>query len=162
MLGFRTRWSLAEREAEKLSSGFSRPPIPVHEIAESNGANVVFVDFGKHAEAVSGFCDFSKARLYINKDDSLERQAFTIAHELGHFILHRDQFIANPNKYTVLPRFSDPNKEDPLEKEANKFAACLLVPDHLLGPVKDAPVNQLAGIFRVSRTMMEFRVRNFR
>ena len=160
MLTTRPRWEVAEAEARRLTDPFSSPPIPVHEIAESNGANVVFVDFGKHAEAVSGFCDFKGSRLYVNRDDSVERQAFTIAHELGHFILHRQEFEKNPSRYAVLPRFSDPNKDDPLEKEANKFAACLLVPERLLMPVRGAGVSRLAEIFRVSRTMMEYRVRN--
>lgn len=156
------RWTLAEKEAGRLSEPYSRPPIPVHEIAESNGANVVFADFGVNSEKVSGFCDFENARLYVNKDDRLERQIFTIAHELGHWILHRDKFKHDPSKYSVLPRFSNPNADDPLEKEANTFAACLLVPKRLLLPVKDSPVALLANIFCVSRSMMEYRVRNVR
>jgi len=154
------RWALAERTANDLSAKFSKPPIPVHEIAENNGVNVVIVDFGKHAESVSGFCDFQNMRLYVNAADSTERKTFTIAHELGHWLMHRDLFLASPELYPVLPRFSDPNKGDPLEKEANKFAACLLVPQRLLAPVRDAPVSILAQIFGVSRTMMEFRIQN--
>jgi Zn-dependent peptidase ImmA (M78 family) len=161
MLPFmRPRWELAERKANELATPFSSPPIPVLEIAEQNGANVIFADFGKNSEKVSGFCDFNSSRLYVNKDDSTERQSFTIAHELGHWILHRSVFLADPSKYAVLPRFSDPNKDDLCEKEANKFAACLLVPDRLIRPVRSAPIAKLASIFRVSRTMMEFRVKN--
>lgn len=47
-----------------------------------------------------------------------------------------------------------------MEKEANKFAACLLVPERLLAPVKGASVAALARSFGVSRTMMEFRLKN--
>jgi Zn-dependent peptidase ImmA (M78 family) len=158
----RPRWELAESKANELAKPFSSPPIPVHEIAERNGANVVFADFGKSSEKVSGFCDFANSRLYVNEDDSVERQAFTIAHELGHWILHREVFTRNPDSYAVLPRFHDPNKDDALENEANKFAACLLVPEKLLRPVIRASIAQLAQTFRVSRTMMEFRVANLR
>ena len=156
------RWKLAESRADGLTAEYSLPPIPVYEIAESNGVNVVFADFGTNAEAVSGFCDFQEQRLYVNKDDATQRQSFTIAHELGHWLLHRDFFQADPDRYMVLPRFSDPNKNDPMEKEANKFAACLLVPERLLQPVKGASVSALANAFGVSRTMMEFRVKNAR
>jgi Zn-dependent peptidase ImmA (M78 family) len=156
----RPRWSLAESKAIELTSDISSPPIPVYEIAESNGVNVLFVNFGENAETVSGLCDFKNARIYVNKDDSPERQAFTMAHELGHWILHKEVFLNHPENYPVLPRFSDPNRNDIMEKEANKFAACLLVPERLLAPVKGAPVAALARSFGVSRTMMEFRLKN--
>lgn len=48
---------------------------------------------------------------------SVERQIFTAAHELGHLLLHRDEF--NP----------DETAEDPIaEREADVFAAYLLMP----------------------------------
>ncbi|AUQ49920.1 hypothetical protein PhaeoP83_01646 [Phaeobacter inhibens] len=156
----RPRWNLAENRANELTQDLSAPPIPVYEIAESSGVNVVFVDFGEHAESVSGLCDFNAARIYVNRDDSTERQTFTMAHELGHWLLHRDIFINDPDAYPVLPRFAKPDSKNPLEKEANKFAACLLVPNRLLRPVKDAPVAVLARIFGVSRLMMEYRLKN--
>lgn len=156
----RPRWSLAERRADELTKDYSSPPIPVLEIAERNGVNVVFADFGEHSESVSGFCDFGNSRLYVNSEDRPERQSFTMAHELGHWILHREIFTNNPELYPVLPRFNDPDTNDPLEKEANKFAACLLVPKRLLRPVREAPISALTSVFGVSRTMMEFRVQN--
>ena len=159
-LQIRPRWGFAEQEANRLSAPFSAPPIPVHEVAEQSGVNVVFADFGKHTETVAGFCDFKAKRLYVNAKDVAVRQSFTIAHELGHWVLHRDIFLREPAKYPVLARFSEPNQSDPWEKEANKFAACLLVPSRLLSPVKGASVVKLAEIFGVSRTMMEFRVKN--
>ena len=154
------RWNFAEAEAYKLAKNYSAPPIPVYEIAEQNGANVLFVDFGPNSERVSGLCDFAAARIYVNKLDHPQRQAFTIAHELGHWMLHREYFLKEPEKYPVLARFGDPDKDNPMEKEANKFAACLLVPSHLLKPVLGASVSALAEIFGVSRTMMEFCVQN--
>lgn len=156
----RPRWKEAEQAADDLTAEYSTPPIPVLEIAENSGVNVVFVDFGKHSETVSGLCDFKGKRIFVNAKDKSERQSFTIAHELGHWLLHRDIFLENPSRYPVLPRFSAPDESDRLEKEANKFAACLLVPSKLLLPVKGSPVSALARIFRVSRTMMEFRVKN--
>lgn len=153
------RWDLARHEAEKLTENFSRPPIPVLEIAERAGVDVVFIDFKSHADVVAGFCDFEGSKLYVNKDDKLGRQMFTMAHELGHWILHRDLFVKNPKKYAVLPRFQKP-KPDNYEKEANFFAAELLVPKRLLLPVLGAGISYLSDIFGVSREMMEFRVKN--
>jgi Zn-dependent peptidase ImmA (M78 family) len=153
-------WREAEKRAEQLSAPYTSPPIPVLEIAEQNGVNVVFADFGSNAERVAGLCDFENARIYVNQEETRERQAFTMAHELGHWILHKQHFIAHPDQYPVLPRFSQPDQNDPLEKEANKFAACLLVPARLLRPVREAPISYLASVFGVSQTMMEFRLKN--
>lgn len=50
-------------EADRLSSEFSGPPIPVHEIAERNGVNVVVADFGNSSNAVSGYSEFEENRL---------------------------------------------------------------------------------------------------
>ncbi len=156
----RPRWDLAEEKAYELTKNISSPPVPVYEIAESSGVNVVFADFGEHSESVSGLCDFRSARIYVNKFDGIARQTFTMAHELGHWLLHKEVFLADPEKYPVLPRFSSPDYSDLYEKEANKFAACLLVPDHLLRPVRGASVAALADAFGVSRLMMEYRLKN--
>lgn len=154
------RWNLAETRANELTKRYEEPPIPVLEIAERSGVNVIFADFGENTDTVSGFCDFANARIYVNADDLQERQSFTMAHELGHWVLHRDIYLKQPDLYPVLPRFSEPDKSDPLEKEANKFAACLLVPTRLLAPVRSAPSAALARVFRVSRSMMEWRLKN--
>lgn len=156
------RWDLAKKTADDLTAPYRTPPIPVLEIAERNGVDVVFADFGAHSDKVAGFCDFKNKRLYVNKEDRTERQFFTIAHEFGHWMLHRDIFLAHPEQYPVLPRFQSVDTHNPMEQEANCFAANLLVPARLLRPVISAPTSSLASIFRVSRTMMEFRVNNVR
>ncbi|MCY4674360.1 MAG: ImmA/IrrE family metallo-endopeptidase [Bacteroidetes bacterium] len=130
------------------------------EIAEQSGVNVVFADFGEHKEKVAGYCDFRSSRLYVNHEERRVRQNFTIAHELGHWLLHKDLFENDPDKHVVLPRFSKPDTNDPLELEANTFAANLLVPDRLLRPVASGfvQIKTLMRLFDVSRTMMEWRL----
>lgn len=154
------RWGLAKAEAAKLADPYSSPPIPVLEIAESHGVDVIITDFGDAGDRVAGFCDFGSARLYVNAKDALTRQTFTMAHELGHWILHREFFDAHPERYQILPRFQRAAANDPFEQEANCFAANLLVPDRLLLPVKGAQVATLAEIFAVSREMMENRLKS--
>jgi len=154
------RWDWVKSKAAELARDYSSPPIPVLEIAEHSGVDVVFVDFRRFEREVSGFCDFRDAKLFINKDDSVARKSFTIAHELGHWVLHREFYLAHPDKYPVLPRFAMPDRNDILEREANHFAANLLVPEHLLRLVIGASVAQLARVFNVSIQMMEWRVKN--
>lgn len=154
------RWDTAELTANELSAEFSSPPIPVLEIAERNGVDVVFADFGNLKDKVAGFCDFKEQKLFVNDADPFSRQMFTMAHELGHWMLHRSIFEADPERYPVLPRFHEPDMNDPLEMEANSFAANLLVPERLLKPVRSAPVSALASTFGVSISMMEVRLKN--
>lgn len=156
----RPRWSAVQKKADGLTEGYTSPPIPVLDIAESCGVDVVFADFGENGDRVAGFCDFAGARLFVNANDPVNRQTFTIAHELGHWVLHRDYFKQHPDKYSILPRFQSTWENDAFEKEANSFAANLLVPKRLLLPVKDASVLRLADIFAVSRAMMENRLKN--
>lgn len=154
------RYGLAQAQANALTKDYSVPPIPVLEIAESVGVDVLFADLGVHRDKVAGFCDFENARLYVNERDPMNRQTFTMAHELGHWVLHREFFLRHPDRYPVLPRFQRVTESDVFEKEANVFAANLLVPSRLLNPVRRNNVAMLAHVFMVSRTMMEHRLKN--
>lgn len=54
----------------------------------------------------------------VSKGISLERQIFTVAHEMAHLILHKDSF--RPEMF---------NDEQDEEKEADKFGGYFLMPD---------------------------------
>jgi Zn-dependent peptidase ImmA (M78 family) len=153
-------YSGARAQARKLVEIYSSPSIPVVEVAEQNGVNVVFQDMGKYSESVAGLLDFNEKRIYVNRADPATRQRFTIAHELGHWTLHRQAFIADPESYPVLPRFQRVEASNAFEQEANAFASELLVPRHLLRQVRGAPVSALASVFDVSREMMENRLKH--
>jgi Zn-dependent peptidase ImmA (M78 family) len=64
----------------------------------------------------------------INRHDSKERQRFTLAHEIAHFLLHKDE-IKGGIEDTVLFRSNLSNK---LEIEANKLAADIVMPISLI------------------------------
>lgn len=89
------------------------------------------------------------------------RRRFAIAHELGHWTLHQSvsQLVSCTSK-DMLARY----KTSPLEIEANKFAAELLMPQHLFGPAlrQSRPtanfVNELADQFGTTRTSTAYRV----
>ena len=154
------RWEIARKRAEALTEDSPAPPIPVHEVIETNGAQLVYTGFGEFSDRVSGCCDFANATIFVNAADAWVRQRFTMAHELGHWLLHRDLYRSNSGRYRVLPRFAQPASDDPLEKEANHFAANLLVPARLLRPVRGVSVPRLAQAFGVSELMMGYRLRN--
>ena len=70
--------------------------------------------------------DKSRRFILLNEDDSKERKAFTVAHELGHFFLH-----CNDNQ-NFFERYHSNEKQSPyqkkIENEADFFAANLLLP----------------------------------
>lgn len=156
----KARLGWAREEADKLAVKYSSPPIDVLDIAEQSGVDVVFAKFMDQHDRVAGFCDFAGQKLYVNADDIFARQSFTIAHELGHWILHKSLFLEDPEEYQVLPRFQQADVNNPLEQEANTFAANLLVPARLLRPVRYASISTLANLFGVSKMMMEIRVKD--
>lgn len=95
----------------------------------------------------------------INKYESRERQRFTLAHELAHFLLHRNEIdrlgeIAD----NVLYRSG---ASETIEYEANRLAAQIIIPEEAISERQQAickNVDQLAKEFGVSKTVMEVRM----
>jgi Zn-dependent peptidase ImmA (M78 family) len=117
---------------------------------------------GKEGEIVS--VD-GKSIISVNSNIAYEgKKRFATAHELGHYILHRD----------LLPVFSDTEEQlmdwyqaGPHEQEANQFAAEFLMPSHIFRKEcerrKFGPevIEHLANRFIVSKTaaVLKFVVR---
>lgn len=136
-----------------------RPPILPREIASNYGLEVKAVDFGPDDSDVCGLIDFARKMIYVNEFDHFNRQTFTIAHELGHYLLHKELFEQDPESYKVLLRMPIGAETDPVEKEANAFAADLLVPLKFLSLYKNyADIDELAQLFAVSREVVGYRL----
>lgn len=150
----------AIQESKKILTtfGVDSPPVPLTDIVTSYGLDIVYADFSPlpQGNEIAGFIDFENKKIYVNKDDPPNRQRFTIAHELGHYILHPD-LIKNESKYKVLLRRPlNDKKYTPEETEANCFAAYLLVPSELLEKYKDIPNSINSSIFAVSENVIKF------
>lgn len=132
------------------------PPVNAKELAENYGLTVNFVDFPEKYKSVCGFIDFENATMYVSNADKTVRQNFTIAHELGHWILHRE----NQQAYKVLLRRPIGGETEDMEKEANVFAAELLVPADMLKKYKKQGLSnfELAEIFMVSESVINYRL----
>lgn len=96
------------------------------------GEGIPLADAGDPNERLAGFIfkAGNAAWVYVSsdRDNPIGRQRFTAAHELGHAVLHRDampeQFLADTHEI-----MSDPDADlGPKEREANRFAAELLIP----------------------------------
>ena len=149
----------AMSEAARLlrEAGVDEPPIDPVSIARDNGVKVLFVEFDAAHDNISGFFDFEENTIFVNKNEFPLRQTFTVAHELGHKILHSEW--AKSSEYKILMRDQLFNGDDPHEKEANVFAANLLVPRRMLDKYwKVASVEQLSRLFAVSVPMIKNRL----
>lgn len=144
-------------------------PVPVDYLAEATGATVVRHRFEGDQ---SGFVYRDGARIIIgvNSATSRRRQRFTIGHELGHMHLHQSDNPLLVDQAVQVHRRDHRSSlaVDPLEIEANAFAAAVLMPsDQVLQHVNDARelprerlVLRLAQTFDVSTEAMSYRLIN--
>jgi len=134
-----------------------RVPIPVRigEVAQHSEVHIQAGAF-EHPD-VSGMYERAKRTIYVDLDDNVNRQAFTIAHELGHHYLHasKDSEVYFRH-YAEQLNFEDEQQE----REANLFAACLLMPHYAvrLAYAETNDVRSLARRFAVSETAMYYRL----
>lgn len=72
--------------------------------------------------------------IYATHIDSIGFQHFSIAHELGHYMLdgHPEHVFRNSGEHASRAGFE---ATDDIEREADYFAACLLMPKHLCKPL---------------------------
>ncbi|MBF0437137.1 MAG: ImmA/IrrE family metallo-endopeptidase [Magnetococcales bacterium] len=141
-----------EAAAQNLLGGYRKKfglevdlPVPVEEILESFlGLNLEFDDLRKRLGVpdILGATWVRERRVVI--DQSLDptedprkegRYRFTIAHELGHWELHRHIFEGVPGQGVLFDDSPEPSivcrsksRKDPMEWQADAFAGCLLMP----------------------------------
>jgi hypothetical protein len=110
--------------------GVREVPVDIERIARAEGLTIERRELGDLDGQLVG------SRIGVNTRHSLVRQRFTIAHELGHFVMH-----------------SKHGADEHSEREADVFAATLLMPPDILrkefSAAPDADV--LQGRFQVSR-----------
>jgi Zn-dependent peptidase ImmA (M78 family) len=101
----------------------------------------------------------------VNRHESRERQRFTVAHEIAHFLLHREIIDAQPEGIMDNVLYRSGNAAQ-IEYEANRLAADLVMPRNLVdselgkfgGALSEEALEQLAERFAVSKAAMEIRV----
>lgn len=121
--------------------------------------------------------DGSEPLIWANpfKNKFKERKRFTLAHELGHFMLHIAPKGSVENFKPIIDETLSFNRDDNwdyTEMEANNFAAQLLMPAPLIKEeskqlqktssnlTKEEAVEALAEKFQVSSQAMEYRLKS--
>lgn len=132
---------------EELTTTFmTRNPF---EIAACLGIEIIYAPLGE----VNGFYNTALGEKYIhvNQDLSENGTIFTIAHELGHALLHHNLNSAHLKQNT----FFSTNK---YEVEANKFAINLLISDEDLKQMKHFTVSQISNIYGFHEKLIRLRL----
>lgn len=137
-------------------------PVPVFDILAELGLGP---DLQRLDDDVSGWIERKpddSYRVVINVLHAPTRQRFTAAHELGHYLYHRDLLgdgVGDTRAYRALnsPR-PNPNIRPLHERQANSFAANLLMPRNLIALCPDRDPKSLAQRFGVSEEAMRIRL----
>jgi len=140
------------------------PPVDVEALAKACGLAVAYVNV---AGKLSGQLYAGVPEMAVNtRERSVQRQRFTIGHELGHWeFKHHLVGELPPDTLGYSGVFEDDGAAEgrsPIEIEANTFSAELLMPSPWLRKLpkslKAGVPNQLADTYRVSREAMFYQL----
>jgi Zn-dependent peptidase ImmA (M78 family) len=160
----------AEKRAMRLLAdvGIKELPVPVEKIARGLGAKLTYDAYDGEVSGMLYRTD-GQSLIGVNSRHAQTRQRFTIAHEIGHLVMHPGTPMFVDRFARVNWRNGASNKE---EAEANSFAAELLMPrtfvqaevERVISKVRNATPDQLAAIladrFEVSAEAMRYRLAN--
>ncbi|NVO25889.1 ImmA/IrrE family metallo-endopeptidase [Donghicola sp. C2-DW-16] len=161
---------------ERIRPLLMKAPVPLEQIARSLG---LAVEMSANLEqGISGeiACENGRYKISTASSEHLYRQRFTLAHELGHFALHRS-LIGNgldDNKMyrsdAHIGKYANSEIKLVHERQANAFAAKILMPRELLEAeiakekstpgISKAPLTKLYRTFQVSPSAMQWRLKN--
>jgi Zn-dependent peptidase ImmA (M78 family) len=161
-----------EAKAEEILRRFSvdEPPVPVERIVRHLGLKLEATGLG---DDVSGVLVVQNGRgiIGVNSSHARQRQRFSIAHELGHFLLHssNSRVFIDKGYFAAFRDSHSSTGQSKREREANAFAAALLMPKalvsgsvdrHQFDLADDGYVEKLANLFQVSKQAMTIRIVN--
>ena len=170
MTSTRPRYTRIEHLANTLliESAINGPAVSVERIIQDRGIALQMTSLGD----VSGLVLRKGTEIVIgvNKNHSSNRRRFTMAHELGHAILHKGNEIHYDRDFRINLRSEESGLGVHVEEiEANFFAACLLMPRRFLDTDPEAAlvdaenaesVAHVAKRYEVSAHAMSIRLGN--
>ena len=126
-----------------------------------NPNETISLCYAQMEHAISGSLTYENGSwlIRVNKNHNYKRQRFTILHELGHYILHRNKL----QSFTDEVFFRSMINGDNLEYNANQFASILLMPEtNVRSAITEGirNVGELAERFDVSSSAMSLRVQD--
>lgn len=146
----------------QISPHMQAPAIDVLAVAQDLGLAVYSANLAANVSGIivkdSAYGTKSGFVIFVDSGESPARQRFTAAHEIGHYVLHK-HLIGDRHEDNYLLRSSGISNRQ--EREANEFAADLLMPRDLIEKaLKDGytSVDKLSALFQVSKIAMGIRL----
>ncbi len=164
------RFILARRKAAELLqiAKVRKAPVPVERLARLAGAEIHYEPFDGEVSGLLHRQRHGPTIIGVNSAHAGTRQRFTVAHELGHLILHRDETFHVDEMPVIRFRNEESSQATNAEEiEANQFASELLMPEKLLfkelsklasGITPDVAIRVLAKRFQVSEQALTLRL----
>lgn len=130
----RPRYALAKRSAQELlrKGHIEKAPVPVESLAALVNAEITFEPFDGALSGMVYRREDGNAIIGVNSLHPPNRRRFTVAHELGHLLLHGDELHIDEGFPFAFRDEVSSLAVDPAEIEANQFAAELLMPQEWL------------------------------
>ena len=143
---------------------YSANPYPFDVISFGAALGLDIRESGELPCNISGFIkrENDKIVICVNSDHHEHRKRFTIAHELGHYFLHNEDLNKGIVDNILKREEGDGTQK---EKDANDFAANLLMPDKLFRELwlsKDCNIRAIATMFFVSESAVLMRAKSLR
>lgn len=133
-------------------------PVDVIRIANMNDIRVYEANLENNISGAIRL-ENGKYEILVNSQDSDNRKRFTIAHELGHYFLHKDILESENIHVDILYRTEKTQEEMQREREADYFGGALLMNRILLTKLYNShSIKELAELFNVSASAMTVRL----
>jgi len=163
MIRFNQRMTAEQFEIVKRHS--ANVPVRLGALAEELGivVRVSTLPHGKSGQIAPSKEASSGYTIKVNRHESKNRQRFTLAHEIAHFLLHKDKIGSGIYDSVLYRADGITNRE---EVEANQLAAEIIMPASAIrdrmqnfnGVLDEDAVSVFSSEFRVSSRAMEIRL----
>lgn len=158
-----TQLAAGERTPTEIIAEYTqKAPVDVYKIADSLGLRVETLELGNDISGKIERSWFGGGYIAsLNTKHAATRRRFTLAHEIAHFVLHRDMIgdgIADDAMYRSA-------RGSEIERQANAYAATILMPAPLVKLAFRSGTKSFSGMahaFDVSPEVAQIRMRELR
>lgn len=149
-----------------IQQHLSQVPVRLGDLAKDLGVSAVKISSMKTGMSGQISKEDGNYVIRVNRNEARERQRFTIAHELAHYLLHQSHIDASAEGITDNVLYRSGAAES-IEFEANRLAAELVMPIQALerilssefgNMITESTIENLATRFEVSKAAMQLRL----
>jgi len=122
--------------AEFIALKYNSFKVPIEEIVQNEGIRLIYAEYGSNSFDGMTVYDNNNFYIHLNTDKGNKRNStrgrFTLAHELGHYFLDSHRTGLKMGLLSSHPSFLNRKSHNKIEREADYFASCLLMPEQMV------------------------------